>query len=95
MSSPNLEEVMAVLRQMQHSQAEKFRVLAEENREIKGKFTELSHQFAYETNYMASASDPTAPEYQSISTLKDLVPSDLQECHYIMQPGPFYAQAGP
>ena len=54
MSSPNLQEIMEVLRQMQQSQDEKFRVLADENKEIKGKFTEFSEQFAYETNYMAS-----------------------------------------
>ena len=76
MSSPNLEEVMAVLRQMQHSQDEKFRVLAEENRDIQGKFTQLSNQFAYESNYMASASNPAASDYQPTPTLKDLVPSD-------------------
>ena len=67
---------MAVLRQMKHSQDEKFRVLAEENRDIKGKFTELSEQFTHESNFMATASDPAASEYQPIPTLKDLVPSD-------------------
>ena len=41
-----------------------------------GKFTELSEQFAYETNYMASTIDPAAPESQPIFTLQDLVPSD-------------------
>ena len=54
MSSPNLEEVMEILRQMQHSQDEKFRVLANENREIKGKFTRLWEQFACETNYFCN-----------------------------------------
>ena len=76
MSFPSLDEVTAVLRQMQHSQDEKFRVLADENREIKGKFTKLSEQFAYETNFMASTIDLAAPESQPISTLQDLVPSD-------------------
>ena len=50
MSSPNLDEVMAVLRQMQHSQDENFRILAEENSDIKVKFSELSEQFTYESN---------------------------------------------
>ena len=67
---------MAFLRQMQHSQDEKFRVLAEENRDIKGKFTKLSEQFAYETNYLASTIDPAAPKSQPLPTLQDLVPSD-------------------
>ena len=75
MSSPNLDEVMAVLRQMQHSQDEKFRILAEENSDIKVKFSELSEQFTYESNFMATASDPAASEYQPIPTLKYLVPS--------------------
>ena len=76
MSSPSLDEVMAELRQMQNSQDEKFRVLADENRDIKSKFTELSEQFAYETNYIASSIDPAAPESQPLPTLQDLVPSD-------------------
>ena len=42
MSSPNLHEVMEVLRQMQQSQDEKFRILADENKDIKSNFTELS-----------------------------------------------------
>ena len=62
MSSPNLREVMEVLRQMQQSQDEKFRVLADENKDIKSKFTELSEQVAYEANYMASTVDPAALE---------------------------------
>ena len=75
MSSPNLQEVMEVLRQMQQSQDEKFRVLADE-KDIKSKFTELSEQVAYEANYMASTVDPAARESQPISTLQDLVPAD-------------------
>ena len=76
MSSPNLHEVMEVLRQMQQSQDEKFRVWADENKDIKSKFTELSEQVAYEANYMASTVDPAASESQPISTLQDLVPSN-------------------
>ena len=67
---------MAVLRQMQHSQDEKFRILAEENMDLKGKFTALSDQFTYESNYMASGNAPAAPESQPIALFKDLVPSD-------------------
>ena len=67
---------MAVLRQMQHSQDEKNRILAEENSDINVKFTKLSDQFTYESNFMATASDPAASEYQPLPTLKDLVPSD-------------------
>ena len=76
MSSPNLQEVMEVLRQMQQSQDEKFRVLADENKDIKSKFTKLSKQVAYDANYMASTVDPAAPKSQPISTLQDLVPVD-------------------
>ena len=54
MSSPNIQEVMEALRQMQLSQDEKFTILAEENQDIKSKFTELSEQVAYESNYLAS-----------------------------------------
>ena len=61
---------------MQHSQDEKFRILAEENSDIKVKFSKLSDQFAYESNYMASANDPAASQYRPNPTLKDLVPSD-------------------
>ena len=76
MSSPNLQEVMEVLRQMQQSQDEKFRVLADENKDIKSKFTEFFEQVAYEANYIASTVDPAAPESQPISTLQDLVLAD-------------------
>ena len=67
---------MEVLRQMQQSQDEKFRVLADENKNIKSKFIELSKQVAYEANYMASTVDLAARESQPISTLQDLVPAD-------------------
>ena len=61
---------------MQQSQDEKFRLLADENKDIKSKFIELSGQVAYDANHMASTVDPTAPESHLISTLQDLVPVD-------------------
>ena len=76
MSSLNLDEVIAVLQQMQHSQDEKFRILAEENSDMKVKFSELSEQFAYESNLMATTRAPAVSDYQPIPTLKDLVTSD-------------------
>ena len=63
MSSSNIDEVMAVLRQMQHSQDEKFRILAEENSDIKVKISELSEQFTYESNLMANTRAPAASHY--------------------------------
>ena len=60
MSSPNIQEVMEALRQMQLSQDEKFRILAEENQDMKSKFTKLSEQVAYNYNYVASTPEPAA-----------------------------------
>ena len=76
MSSPNIQEVMEGLRQMQQSQDENLRILADENKDMNIKFTEFSEQVAYEANYMASTVDPAAPESQPISTLQDLVLAD-------------------